>query len=134
MKIEKIVYRGADIHYTRKYDAVFVEFPDEIKKGTAEEIQIVYSGAPQLPDISSLSGGFIWTQDKNGNPWIETVVQGSGASLWWPCKDHLSDKPDSMRISVTVPAGLTAFQMADCGKTDLPDSLARLTGQWVINE
>jgi hypothetical protein len=131
MKIEKIIFHGTNLSYTRKYDAVFVEFPDEVKKGASEEIQIVYAGAPQLPDISSLSGGFIWVQDKNGKPWIETVVQGSGASLWWPCKDHLSDKPDSMRISVTVPSGLTAISNGTfLGKTDLPDNWVRF--QWAV--
>ena len=98
---------NTNLIYTRKFDAVFIEFPELIKQGTVGEIQIYYSGNPQLPDIASLSGGFIWVQDKNGKPWIETVVQGSGASLWWPCKDHLSDKPDSMHITVTVPSGLS---------------------------
>ena len=28
--------------------------------------------------------------------------QGLGASLWWPCKDHQSDEPDSMRIKVAA--------------------------------
>jgi Peptidase family M1 domain/Peptidase M1 N-terminal domain len=106
MKIDKIVFHDTTLVYTRKQDAVFVQFPEFIKQGSEEEIQIYYSGIPQVPDLSSLSGGFIWTQDKNGKPWIETVVQGSGASLWWPCKDHLSDKPDSMHITVTVPSGL----------------------------
>ncbi len=106
MKIDKIVFHDTTLVYTRKQDAVFVQFPEFIKQGSEEEIQIYYSGIPQVPDLPSLSGGFIWTQDKNGKPWIETVVQGSGASLWWPCKDHLSDKPDSMHITVTVPSGL----------------------------
>ncbi len=120
MKIEKIVYHNSTLSYTRKFDAVFIQFPDLIKQGALEEIQIYYSGNPQLPDIPSLSGGFIWAQDKNGKPWIETVVQGSGASLWWPCKDHLSDKPDSMHITVTVPSGLTVISNGQfLGKTSL---------------
>ena len=109
MKIDKIVFHNTALSYTRKQDAVFIQFPQLIKQGSEEEIQIYYSGIPQVPDLPSLSGGFIWTHDKNGKPWIETVVQGSGASLWWPCKDHLSDKPDSMHITVTVPSGLTVI-------------------------
>jgi len=132
MKIEKIVFHDTTLSYTRKYDAVFVQFPELIKQGVVEEIHIFYSGMPQLPDIPSLSGGFIWTQDKNGKPWIETVVQGSGASLWWPCKDHLSDKPDSMHISVTVPAGLTAISNGRMiGKTDLSDKWIKF--QWAVS-
>ena len=28
--------------------------------------------------------------------------------MWWPCKDHMYDEPDSMLISVTVPAPIAA--------------------------
>jgi hypothetical protein len=132
MKIEKIIFHDTTLSYTRKYDAVFVQFPEQIKKGSEEEIQIYYSGIPQVPDLTSLSGGFIWTQDKNGKPWIETVVQGSGASLWWPCKDHLSDKPDSMHITVTVPAGLTVISNGRLiGKSDLPDKQTQF--KWAVS-
>lgn len=68
MKIEKIIYHDSTLSYTRKQDAVFVQFPEQIKRGSQEEIRIYYSGIPQVPDLPSLSGGFIWTQDKNGNP------------------------------------------------------------------
>ncbi len=132
MKIEKILFHNEILSFKRLDDAVFVQFPDTLKKGTVEEIQIMYSGKPQDPDIANLAGGFIWMKDKNGKPWIESVVQGSGASLWWPCKDHLSDKPDSMHISVTIPAGLTAVANGSfIGKTMLPDSLVRF--QWAVH-
>jgi hypothetical protein len=106
MKIEAIRYHGKPLAYTREYNAVFVDFPSSILQGQQDEIAIVYSGKPQLPNANLLKGGFLWSNDKAGNPWIESVVQGSGASIWWPCKDHQSDKPDSMRISITVPSGL----------------------------
>ena len=41
-------------------------------------------------------------KDKNNNPWIGVSCQGIGASLWWPYKDHQSDKPDSMLITITA--------------------------------
>jgi hypothetical protein len=107
MKIEKILFQNTPLTYSREFNAVFIQFPFAVKEGTVDEIKIVYSGRPQTPDLSILAGGILWLQDKEGQPWIETVTQGSGASLWWPCKDHLSDKPDSMKISVTVPRGLT---------------------------
>ena len=51
-------------------------------------------------------GGFVFSQDAAGKPWVATAVQGTGASLWWPNKDQQADEVDSMLISVTVPAGL----------------------------
>ena len=106
MNISKILYHGNEMSYTREFNAVFIQFPSTMNAGREEEIQVYYAGKPQIPDATSLRGGFLWMQDKNGKPWIESVCQGSGASLWWPCKDHLSDKPDSMRISISVPDGL----------------------------
>ena len=38
----------------------------------------------------------------NNNPWIGVSCQGLGASVWWPCKDHQSDEPDSMKITCTT--------------------------------
>jgi len=107
MQIEKITFHGQPLSFTREFNAVFIHFPKKLEPAITYEITIVYSGKPQRPDGTSLAGGIFWLQDKEGNYWIETVTQGSGASLWWPCKDHLSDKPDSMRIRVAVPKGLT---------------------------
>jgi len=54
-------------------------------------------------------GGFTWSNDSNGKPFIATSCQGIGASLWWPCKDHMYDEPDNgMVINVNVPATLSA--------------------------
>ena len=44
-----------------------------------------------------------------GNHFIATSCQGIGASLWWPCKDHMYDEPDNgMIISLNVPGNLVA--------------------------
>ena len=106
LKIEKILFHKEELAFTREFNAVYITFPAPVQKGQEEAVTFLYSGKPQLPDIATLKGGFIWFQDKDGAPWIESVCQGSGASLWWPCKDHLSDKPDSMKISITVPDSL----------------------------
>ncbi len=108
MKIEKITWKEQQLSFTRDADAVFIQLPEKLAQGNLEEISIFYAGVPQVPDLSvPMKGGILWLQDQWGKAWIESVCQGSGASLWWPCKDHLSDKPDSMAISVTVPEGMT---------------------------
>ncbi|MBC7921857.1 MAG: M1 family metallopeptidase, partial [Ferruginibacter sp.] len=52
-------------------------------------------------------GGFSWKKDSTGKPWVAVSCEGVGASLWWPCKDHPSDEPDSVRIRCQVPSSLT---------------------------
>ena len=106
MKIEKIEYKKEELKYTREYNAVFIDFPDTIKKGLVESIIIYYSGNPQPAVNAPWDGGFSWSKDKNGKPFVGVSCQGTGASLWWPCKDHQSDEPLEMDIRVTVPDGL----------------------------
>jgi len=131
MKIEKILFHDRELPYTREYNAVFIRFPTRIAKGEEISITFSYSGQPQVPDAATLRGGFFWFQDRNGKPWIESVCQGSGASLWWPCKDHLSDKPDSMRISITVPTGLTDISNGRLlGTTELSGNRTRF--DWYV--
>jgi len=132
MKIEKILFHGRELAYTRDCNAVFIQFPAVIGKGKEDAITIFYSGMPQLPDPSTLKGGIIWYHDKEDNLWIESVCQGSGASLWWPCKDHLSDKPDSMKISITVPNGLKEISNGRLLQTTaLPDGFTRF--DWYVS-
>lgn len=122
MKIEKILFHNQPLSYTREFNAVYIHFPQTVAKESIEEITIFYSGQPRIPDIETSAGGFFWVNNREGKLWIESVCQGAGASLWWPCKDHLSDKPDSMKISITVPKGLTDISNGKLlKKTDLPN-------------
>lgn len=108
MKINKIFFNNQPLPYTREFDAVVIELPFDLNEGDEEEIRIYYEGVPQVPDWSiPMHGGVLWDKDSLGNPWVQVVCQGSGASLWWPNKDHLSDEPDSLKIWITVPSEFT---------------------------
>lgn len=107
LKVEKVIYHGQEMPFTRNYNAVFVNFPANIKRGSVDSMQVFYSGNPQVAKRAPWDGGFVFSQDSNGKPWVATACQGLGASVWWPNKDHQADEVDSMLISVSVPKGLT---------------------------
>src|SRR3954471_422435 len=48
LKVEKVVYKGKELTYTREYNAVFVTFPQTIKSGSKEEFTVYYSGNPTI--------------------------------------------------------------------------------------
>lgn len=104
--IERIVYHGKDLPYKREFNAVFIDFPSLIKKSTKDEFKVFYKGNPVIAKRAPWDGGFTFSQDKKGKPWVAVSCQGFGASSWWPNKDHQSDEVDSMLISITVPKGL----------------------------
>lgn len=133
MKVDKIVLDdGTELKYTREYGAVFISYPHELKKNTIRHITFYYSGKPIVAKNPPWDGGFIWTKDKSGNPWVEVTCQGTGASLWWPNKDHQSDEPDSMLISITCPSGLEDVSNGRLRKkTILPDGWTKY--DWFVS-
>lgn len=107
MEVEKIVLDGKTaVPYEREFNAIHVHLPNMLAKDSRHTLVVHYSGNPIVAKNPPWDGGFTWEKDSAGNPWVVVTCQGTGASLWWPNKDHQSDEPDSMLISVTVPKGL----------------------------
>lgn len=106
LSIQKITYNGYELPFKREFNAVFVDFPTLIKKDSKEEFIVFYSGRPTIAKRAPWEGGFSFSQDQQGKPWVGVSCQGFGASSWWPTKDHQSDEVDSMMISISVPNGL----------------------------
>ena len=57
--------------------------------------------------------------------------EGIGASLWFPNKDHLSDEPDSVRIGVAVPNGLTCVSNGNLEYTEEEGDYTRF--HWLVS-
>jgi aminopeptidase N len=106
LKVERVVYESHELPFSREFNAVFIEFPTLIKKGSLDSFTVFYSGKPTVALKAPWDGGFVFSEDSNGKPWVATANQGIGASIWWPNKDHQADEVDSMMISVQVPKGL----------------------------
>lgn len=106
MQVDKILFEQKPVAYKREFGAIYISLPKTVTASQSSSITIYYSGKPTVGKILPWDGGFKWTYDDAGYPWIAVACQGTGASLWWPCKEHQSDEPDSMQISVTVPKGL----------------------------
>ncbi|MBC6606063.1 M1 family metallopeptidase [Hymenobacter sp. BT188] len=117
LKVDKVEYQGKSVPYTREANAVFVTFPAPVQKGSRAEFRVFYSGQPTVAKNAPWDGGFVFTQDSKGKPWVATACQGVGASIWWPTKDHQADEVDSMLISVTVPKGLKDISNGRLRKT-----------------
>jgi aminopeptidase N len=107
MQVDSIVYNAQILTYKRLFNAVLITFPQSLKVADGiQHIKFYYSGKPTEAVRPPWDGGFVWSKDKEGNPFIGVACQGDGASLWWPNKDHQSEEPDSMRISCAVPKPL----------------------------
>ena len=129
MEIVSILKNGKNLSYYRKHNAVFIEIPKMIKDALFE-ITIQYKGIPEEAIKPPWDGGFVWDEDKNETPFIGVACEGTGASLWWPNKDHPSDEPDSMRLRITVPDTLIAIGNGYLESREKIDSMATYT--WLV--
>ena len=102
LKIHSIQFEHKKLEFQRIHNAVFINFPRIINENEKISFKVLYSGKPRVAVNPPWDGGFSWEKDNNGNPWVGVSCQGLGASSWWPCKDHQSDEPDSMKITSTV--------------------------------
>jgi aminopeptidase N len=131
LTVEKVVYKGKELPYTRELNAVFVTFPKTITQGSKDEFTVYYSGNPTIAKHAPWDGGVVYTTDSLGKPWIATACQGVGASIWWPNKDHQADEVDSMMISVSAPKGLKDVSNGRLRKvTELKDGYTRF--DWFV--
>jgi len=90
----------------RDGNALMVILQSSQKTGENREITVYYHGKPRVARRAPWDGGFVWTADSLGRPWIATADEGLGASVYWPVKDYLADEPDSQRIAITLPDSL----------------------------
>ncbi|MEL6969265.1 MAG: M1 family metallopeptidase [Bacteroidota bacterium] len=131
MKINRILQGEEELKYEREYNAVFVNFPEEQQAGSSGSIRVHYHGQPTVAANAPWDGGFVWSEDRRGRDWIAVACEGTGASLWWPNKDHLSDEPDSMRISLTVPSKFMAVANGNLEAVEEDDRTTRY--DWLIS-
>ena len=106
LQIDSIVHAGKRLSFTSDGNAHFVQWPVEPVVGSTSAFQVYYTGALLIAKKAPWDGGFVFEKDSAGKPWVGVACEGLGASSWWPCKDHLSDEPDSMRMTYHIPAGL----------------------------
>ena len=97
---------GMNLSFTHKNHKILIEYPG-LDLFKTHYLEIKYSGKPPVAKKPPWDGGFTWEKSEDGHPWIAVSCQTNGAYIWYPCKDHPSDKPDGVDISITVPDPLT---------------------------
>ncbi len=101
--IDSIFVDDIEMSFVRDSNAVQIFFASTINAGTFISTNIYYHGSP----LSSGFGSFVKGQNESGNV-IWTLSEPYGASDWWPCKQTLNDKIDSIDIFITTPAPFKA--------------------------
>ncbi len=106
LKITKVIQDGQELKVIDDGNAHFIKLKSNQSIGNIQTLEVFYEGHPREAVRAPWDGGFSWKKDDNGKDFVATSCQGLGASIWWPCKDHMYDEVDSMLISINTPKGL----------------------------
>lgn len=99
MTVSQVEQRGTSLVFNQNSnDELVVTLPNIQSTGVLDSLSISYSGNP----VSSGLGSFV-QETHNGDPTIWTLSEPYGAKAWWPCKQDLIDKIDSIDVFLSSP-------------------------------
>lgn len=98
--------KEAELQYKHENGKIVINFSSSVKQGEMFSVKISYVGSPRTAQRPPWDDGFIWKKTSAGKDWVTLTCQGGGADIWFPCKDHPSDEPDSVAAHFTVPSDL----------------------------
>lgn len=102
-QVSAITIKGKALRFSHIDNKLYIVGEKAFTQG-AVKIRVNYSGQPPVAVRPPWSGGFTWTKDKSGNPWVAINCQKEGGRIYFPCKDHPSDEPnEGVDMFITVP-------------------------------
>jgi aminopeptidase N len=108
LHIDSIILNRKQLAFNKEGNAWYVKMPVQ-KKSSTQSITVFFSGKVRIALRAPWDGGWTFTKDSLGRPWMTVTCQGTGASVWYPCKDHQSDEPDNgASLTMIVPDTLIA--------------------------
>lgn len=104
IQVDSIHWHGATTSWSRNGNKIMVGKPGKWTVGETDSLTFFYQGNP---DVGSGFGYFNYDNHQTG-PIVYTLSEPYGAAYWWPCKQTLSDKLDSMDIYMSIPPSMKA--------------------------
>ncbi|MGV3629800.1 MAG: M1 family metallopeptidase [Bacteroidota bacterium] len=109
LQIDSILMRGKKLQFKRDGGLFLLTIDQTLFREQEYSILIFYSGKPREAVKAPWDGGWVWSQDEKGRPWMSVACQGIGASIWYPCKDYQGDEPEKgSQLTMIVPRELQA--------------------------
>ena len=103
LSVSSVKLSGSSLTFVQNTtNELVITLPSTLASGNSLTLVIDYFGSPPTEQEA-------FTQTyHNGTPIIFTLSEPFGASDWWPCKQDLKDKVDSIDVYITCPAPYTS--------------------------
>ena len=114
LQIDSIKKNNTVLLFSHQNNQVDIDI-DNLSQNSQDSLTIYYQGAPTKQNHAF----FIDVQDSiDLIPVLATLSEPYGASDWWPCKNTLTDKIDSLDINISCPKGNKAISLGLLSKVD----------------
>lgn len=98
MTVDSVQYNQKKVAFQHSANKINITLPSIASKSTVGSFEVFYHGAP----LQNGMGSFV-SSTHNTDPIIWTLSEPYGAKDWWPCKESLADKIDSIDVYITCP-------------------------------
>ncbi len=98
--IDSVFHQGQKLNYASNNDVLTITLNSPLSSGQLDSVSVYYHGVPVKSGFDSF---MIGTHGDNKDPELWTLSEPYGAKDWWPCKQVLYDKIDSIDVIVTTP-------------------------------
>lgn len=103
LTVDSVLLHGKKINFKQSLNkSLTLRFANTYTAGDHDSVSIFYQGVPPADDEA-----FTQTQH-NGTPVIWTLSEPYGAKDWWPCRNGLDDKADSIDVYIMHPSAYKA--------------------------
>jgi aminopeptidase N len=104
MVVTSVTKNGIPLNFTESgNNELVITLPALQTAGTSATVKINYSGVPPVNGFESFAA-----ETHNNTPVLWTLSEPFGARDWWPCKQDLNDKIESIDVYITAPAIYTS--------------------------
>jgi aminopeptidase N len=99
LQVDSVLYRTQKLSQARPgNNTLQINFPTNLTAGTRDSVSIFYQGKPGEHGLGSFS-----VSNHTGVPVMWTLSEPYGSRDWWPCRNGLDDKADSIDVLITTP-------------------------------
>jgi aminopeptidase N len=98
--VDSVRHLSGEVQYSRENNKLFLYLPGAVGVGAIDSVSVYYQGEPKSSGFGSFTQS--WHGPENV-PIIWTLSEPFGAMEWWPSKQSLTDKIDSIDVIVTSP-------------------------------
>ena len=105
LTVSSVKKNGVNLVFTESgNNELVITLPETQTTGTSATIEVNYSGAPPVNGFDA----FTTQVRSNGSNTLYTLSEPFGARDWWPCKQDLNDKINSIDVYITAPSEYVA--------------------------